>query len=523
LSRDTSDLAQARLAVTETLQGSPELIRMTEQPQPQSVALPPLAASPFSVLIAALGGEGGSVLMNWVVAAARDAGFAVQATSVPGVAQRTGSTSYYIEMMPQVAGQPPPVFALVPMPGRVDVVLASELVEAGRMLERGYVAPGRTTLIASTNRVITTAEKVHGADGRHDPAKVEAAMAQMAKRLVSLDLDAIARAEGTLISAALYGALVETGALPFPMERASAVVTDAWSQRGFEAARLAVRQAGMHDPRTPQQSADTVAPTAQEPPKHDAPDALAEVIALGRARVQDFQDEAYAHLFEARVDRLRKAMPANQPVARQAVTEAARRLALWMAYEDIPRVADLKSRPERIARIRREAEASPGQLIEVIDYLKPGAEEVAAMLPPALGQRIVARLARGKSLPLLGRGIHLKATSVTGHLTFRALAGMKRWRRKSMRYGEEQAAIEAWLAVMETALARDAGFAGVVAELPRVLKGYAETHTRGRANYKTLFEGLVLPALKERVEAATTVPLRKALTTALAEPEGKSH
>lgn len=477
-------------------------------------------SQPFTILIAALGGEGGSVLMNWIVAAARDAGFAVQATSVPGVAQRTGSTSYYIEMLPALPeGQPSPVFALVPMPGRVDVVLASELVEAGRMLERGFVSPARTTLIASTNRVITTAEKVHGGDGRRDGAPLLAALGTLAKRVVTADLDAIARTEGTLISATLYGALVESGVLPFATTLAAGVVTDARSRQGVDAARRAVRQtAGL-----PATVPATVAGD-HATPRSQTPQALPDVLAHGRARLLDYQDAAYAALYDERVARLTRAVVASHdPRFGEAVVEAARRLALWMAYEDVPRVADLKSRPERIARIRREAEAKPGQIIEVIDYLKPGAEEIAAMLPPRFGQRIMARVAAGKTVPFTGRGIHLKATSVTGHLMFRTLAGFRRWRRTSMRFAEEQTAIEAWLTAMERALTRDAAFAGTLAELPRLLKGYAETHQRGRANYRTLFEGLVLPALAERTEPATAAPLRKAMATALAEPEGQSH
>ena len=57
-------------------------------------------ALPLRILIHALGGEGGGVLMNWIVSAATAAGRKVQATSVPGVAQRTGSTTYYIEIAP---------------------------------------------------------------------------------------------------------------------------------------------------------------------------------------------------------------------------------------------------------------------------------------------------------------------------------------------------------------------------------------------------------------------------------------
>ena len=55
-----------------------------------------------------------------------------------------------------------PVLALMPLPGDVDVVLASELMEAGRAVQRGLVTPNRTTLVASTHRVYAIAEKIAG-------------------------------------------------------------------------------------------------------------------------------------------------------------------------------------------------------------------------------------------------------------------------------------------------------------------------------------------------------------------------
>ena len=108
---------------------------------------------PLAVLVAALGGEGGGVLADWIVAAAQSAGLAVQLTSIPGVAQRTGATTYYIEVFPEtnaaLAGKRP-VFGLYPCPGDIDAMVASELLEAGRATENGFVTPDRTTLIAAT-------------------------------------------------------------------------------------------------------------------------------------------------------------------------------------------------------------------------------------------------------------------------------------------------------------------------------------------------------------------------------------
>ena len=111
---------------------------------------------PLSVLIAAMGGEGGGVLASWVIAAASAHGFPVQGTSIPGLAQRTGATTYYIEVFPvarkDLAGREP-VLGLYPMGGTVDLVVASELIEAGRAMQNGFVTPDCTTLIASSELI----------------------------------------------------------------------------------------------------------------------------------------------------------------------------------------------------------------------------------------------------------------------------------------------------------------------------------------------------------------------------------
>src|SRR6058998_1516226 len=81
----------------------------------------------ISIAIVAMGGEGGGVLADWIVDLAEHAGYLAQTTSVPGVAQRTGSTIYYIEIFPEVpaaATGKAPVLALMPVPGELDIVLA---------------------------------------------------------------------------------------------------------------------------------------------------------------------------------------------------------------------------------------------------------------------------------------------------------------------------------------------------------------------------------------------------------------
>src|SRR6201981_3917401 len=169
---------------------------------------------PITVAVVGLGGEGGRVLADWIVDLAQHGGYLAQATSVPGVAQRTGATVYYVELFPKAAAQAAgraPVLALMPVPGDVDVVLASELMEAARAVERGFVTPDKTCLTPSTHPVFAMTEKSALADGREDAAALLAACRDAARELVAFDMAALADATGSLLSAVLFGALAGSG------------------------------------------------------------------------------------------------------------------------------------------------------------------------------------------------------------------------------------------------------------------------------------------------------------------------
>ena len=178
---------------------------------------------PLCVAIVAMGGQGGGVLADWIVALAENAGWRAQSTSVPGVAQRTGATIYYIEMLRPEPGAMP-VFSLMPTPGDVDVVIAAELMEAGRAMLRGLVTPDRTTLIASTHRSLAVVEKSAPGDGEGDPTIVTLAAGVAAKHTIAFNMEAIADAHASMISAALFGALAASGALGFPRQNFEAAI-----------------------------------------------------------------------------------------------------------------------------------------------------------------------------------------------------------------------------------------------------------------------------------------------------------
>src|ERR1041384_6905455 len=133
------------------------------------------AERPIKLTIAALGGQGGGVLATWLVQVAEAEGYLAQSTSVPGVAQRTGATIYYLEFFPQAAAERAgrePVMAMMPVCGDVDCVVASELAEAGRALQRGLITSDRTTVIVSSHRTYTIGEKSAMGDGIADAGQL---------------------------------------------------------------------------------------------------------------------------------------------------------------------------------------------------------------------------------------------------------------------------------------------------------------------------------------------------------------
>src|ERR1700741_799503 len=264
----------------------------------------------ITIAILAMGGEGGGVLADWIVDLAEHAGSRAQPTSVPGVAQRTGSTIYYLEIFRedevQAAGKEP-ILALMPVPGEVDIVLASELMEAGRAIQRGLVTPDRTTLIASTNRVYSMTEKTAITDGRVDSAKVVEASNAAAKVFVHGDFARIAEATRSVFSASLFGALAGTGALPFGREQ----FEDAIRKGGVGVeSSLAAFNAGFRAASEP--TAAAVANVEAEKAKAakgkvgprlqplaakietEFPAASREILLAGIGRLADYQDVAYA-------------------------------------------------------------------------------------------------------------------------------------------------------------------------------------------------------------------------------------
>ena len=482
---------------------------------------------PTRLLIAAMGGEGGGVLAGWLTEAALDAGLWVQRTSVPGVAQRTGATTYYLEFLPKT-GPTRPIMALHPAPGRVDVLVATELLEAVRMVNLGFVTPDRTKLIASTHRTYTVDEKSAMADGRMDPAPMIAACKDFAKTAIIDDLSAVALREGCHLNSVVLGVLAGSGTLPLPVEcirramEGGKRASDA-NGRGFEAGLKMTQDRGpvpnlggaKAKPTLPEATAPLLPPS---PETTFLPPEAAGLAAEGMRRLTDYQDAAYAADYLGHLKRI-AAHPAASPALLAAV---ARHMALRMSYEDTHRVAELKLRSARMARVTAEAKARPGDIVDVAEYMKPGPEEIFGMLPRALGGRLMA-LSERRGWGKLSFPMQAKTTRFSGFIRLRLLAATKRWRRGNLRHAHEMAWLSGWLDHITRALDIAPEAAVEIAETAKIVRGYGSTYTRGMRNWRLIAGEMIMPCLDGRLPAALLADgVLQARLAALKDPEGQA-
>ncbi len=473
----------------------------------------------ITIAILAMGGEGGGVLADWLVDLAEHNGFVAQTTSVPGVAQRTGATVYYLEIFDKamIPEGRQPVFALSPFPDHVDIVLASELMEAGRALQRGLVNPQRTALITSSHRVYAMTERIAMGDGRMDSEKLLAGAKAAAKQFIAADFSAMAENFGSLIGPALYGALAASGQLPFTRAQFEATI-----QRGGIGVTSSLQAFGAayHEAQR-QLNGGTEAPApeghvgasakqhavgprlqamAQRIQSEFRPAAQSHLMA-GITRMTDYQSEAYAKLYLDRVKALNQQAPTNE-VGDELVSEAARHLALWMSYEDTVRVADLKIRRSRFERVSLEVKQNTEQFLDIHEFLHPRVEEIADTLPTPMGRWLLkSKWAR----PLLGRftqkGRIVKTTSLRGYLLLYFIASLRVTRPYSLRFSQEQERINAWLECITNLMPINEKLALQVVKAQQLVKGYGDTHSRGWRNFQRLITAL--PLFQNEPDAAS--------------------
>lgn len=487
----------------------------------------PPARERITIAILALGGEGGGVLADWIRQVANEHGYVVQGTSIAGVAQRTGSTVYYIEMVKRAAegaNRTQPILAMMPAPGDVDIVIASELMEAGRAILRGFVTADRTTLIGSTHRVYAISEKAALGDGTAAGQRILDAAERRAARFIGFDMAEAAAEAGSVISSVMFGALAGSEALPFPREAFEAAI-----RHGGKALETNLRGFGLGFQRVRDGDAERLPPRDQTEPSTEAGRALkasidaslpqsARPLAIeGVKRLMDYQGRSYAELYLSRLARLHAAD--DGAADWQLTRNAARHIALWMSYEDTIRVADLKVRAARSARVAREVRLAPGQVMVVTEYMHPRLQEICDILPVRLGRLLrdsaaVRRLAE----PLFRSGRLVETTSLRWFLALRFIAGLRSIRPWTLRYHEEQQRIDGWLALAARFAESDPRAAAELIACQQLIKGYSDTYERGLAR----FEAILSEARHLVGQPNAAVRLRTLREAALADEQGET-
>jgi indolepyruvate ferredoxin oxidoreductase, beta subunit len=540
---------------------------------------------PITIAVLAIGGQGGGVLVDWIVALAEREGWRAQSTSVPGVAQRTGATIYYVEAIAAEAGRTP-VFSAMAAPGDVDIVIAAEWMEAGRAIQRGLVTPDRTTLIASTHRAFAVSEKAAPGDGAADSGAVTAASVAASRRFVAFDMAALAEQAGSVVSSVLFGAVCGAGVLPFGRPAFEATITEAGvgvqaSLRGFALgfdAAVGAAEAGSSV--APGARGAAVQPVSAElaerlpaaplaPVGHAPYDALLaraamlpaeahEMLAEGLRHVVQYQDVEYGAAYLDAVEAIARfdrtlarapvscpgerarergergeqarergagrppttsigAAPQAGPAAAPTLTEtAAKYIARAMVYDDVIRVAALKTQPSRAGRVQREM---GGQVIAVTEFMHPRMEELLGLLPPALG---IAAERRPRLVAALGRVVcgprRVRTDTISGFLLLYIVAGLRFWRRRTLRHAREWARIDAWLATVRAVAAEDQALAAELLANQRLVKGYSETHARGLDKFSRVMAAA--ERLRGRPDAADWV--RRLREAALQDEQGRA-
>ena len=575
----------------------------------------------LKLAILAVGGQGGGVLSDWIVGTAERSGFRAQSTSVAGVAQRTGATIYYVEMAPDEGRQP--IFALSPAPGDVDILIAAELMEAGRAILRGFVTPERTTLIASTHRIAAVSEKIEPGDGRAPSQKVEETARLAAKNFIAFDMERIAVENGSMISASLLGALAASGALPFArkayedtigiggrgakaslaafagaFERASRHAADDTPPEQPMGGDLVPRSLRLDpgvevphnqpavQPFSPDDAANAHLPIsgtvgleelgsagaagsmpepARGPPRVGAhgggvpgepvllekasservlgpenlvagwqelvarvavlPEPVRDMAGRGLRKVVDYQDLAYGGDYLGHLDRVVALDRAEHGFALSLA--AAKHLANAFCYDDIIRVADLKTRSTRETRVRKDVALRDGNLLRVTEYFHPRVEEFCGTLPAGLGRFIEARPKLSAWLDRrINHGRHIRTDGALGYSTLWLIAGLRRWRRKLLRHQVERKHLTEWYdlalshvpgLVTRSQTAGDYALAVEILNCRRLIKGYSDTHVRGRSKFDRVLSAL--PMVENRPDAADW--LRRLREAALKDEKGE--
>ncbi|RVC11730.1 indolepyruvate oxidoreductase subunit beta family protein, partial [Mesorhizobium sp. M7A.F.Ca.AU.002.02.1.1] len=229
------------------------------------------------------------------------------------------------------------------------------------------------------------------------------------------------------------------------------------------------------------------------------PVAVRDMALRGLRKVVDYQDIAYGRDY---LDRLDKAVALDGPIQGYGLSiAAAKHLANALCYDDMIRVADLKTRSTRDKRVRREVGVKDGSILQVTEYFHPRIEEFCGTLPAGLGSYIENRPKLAAFLDRrINHGRRIRTDSFAGFAALWFIGGLRRWRRSLLRHKVEVAHLDGWYALALDHVPQDYALAVEILNCRRLIKGYSDTHVRAQSKFDRVLSALDM--VKGRTDAA---------------------
>jgi hypothetical protein len=210
------------------------------------------------------------------------------------------------------------------------------------------------------------------------------------------------------------------------------------------------------------------------------PDGIASVVSEGIHRLVDYQGASYAQLY---VDRLRRFV--GRPGVDDAMLgEIARLMALRMSYEDPIRIAQLK--------LAEHAAAGGAPVQPTGDIRRFRLDELIGALPKMVAEPALDALGwvNWTHMPV---SIRFSAKNRLGIRRLKIEAGLRRWRRFSVRYAKERIWVERWLHMIGRSLLKQPVAAMAIVQTADMIEGYGDRYRQGLSDWHAVIDGLVKP------------------------------
>lgn len=492
----------------------------------------------IKILVPAVGGQGGGVLSEWIYQAFLEEGYEVQGISLPGLSQRGGSTVYYIEALMGGDSNSNIVFSQHPVPGDVDVIVAQEFLELGRVLEQGYGSE-KTTIVTSTHRIYSTLEKLPVGSGIYSDDNLHAIAHRFSSQYRYIDALETARKnkmDEKAVNAILLGLLCNTGCLPLGRQSfinaiKTAGVAVEQNLKAFEAGFNTDNSSSVENKTEKYGYFETellrkykIKPDELKKledvalsEENDLPVHLHYYMQEALLRLADYQGVRYATEFADSVRKIADIDKANTGKDFRLTGMFLKNLALLMSYEDGIRVAELKIRENRFNKIREDMSLDEHQVFHVTEYLKPDAEEIYGLLPSFLVSPVLmiadmvyppGRSGRKSTFTFAQTPV---TSSFTGFLRMWLLTKLKPFRQYSYRFKKEHKVISKYIADVGFYSKYDYELGCLAARAGGIIKGYGRVRRRTTDTFYRFMDYILAELFMYERDISDTFDLTKSM------------